>query len=81
MMDSRPNLLRVWLFSLLIGFCLAVGGVLLGKTADCRIGERDGQCGMATALGQAFGALAGSTIVIVVTVHVLTLAFRRRRRN
>ena len=73
------NLTLVWLFTLLLSVVIAVLSYQSGKASDCKPGQIDGQCGLSTFLGLVYGVGAGLAILVVVTVCLLVMAYRRRR--
>ena len=79
MKARRLNLPLAWLSTLLVSVAVAAVGVVWGKSADCKPGQIDGQCGLSTFLGLLYGASAGLAILFGITVYLLIVAYRRRR--
>ena len=73
------NLTLAWLFTLVLSVVIAVLSYYSGRASDCKPGQIDGQCGLSTFLGLVYGIGAGLTILVVVTVCLLVVAYRRRR--
>jgi hypothetical protein len=79
MQKRRTNLFIIWSVSFLISVLLPVGAYFVGKAGDCRPGEIDGQCGLATFVWILYGLASGLVILVSVTVYVLIEGYRRRR--
>ncbi len=75
----RSNLLVVWIGSIAVSVFVVVGGYAIGRASDCRPGQIDGQCGLATFIWLLYGIAAGTLIFVGVTVYVIIAAFKRRR--
>jgi hypothetical protein len=76
----RTKLLLVWLAITGISVAVAFGLYSSGKAADCRPSQIDGQCGLATAMGEMSGILAGLTIFLIGTIACGVVALRRRQK-
>jgi hypothetical protein len=78
--SNRLNLLLVWCVALCVSVAIAICGIAWGKSVDCKPGVSDGQCGLGTFMGAAFGIGGGVAALSTVTVFLLIVAFRRRRK-
>ena len=79
MNQRRSNLLLIWIGSIAISVFAGFGGYYIGRSADCRPGEIDGQCGLSTFYWTLYGIAAGIVIFLCMTVYVLITAYKRRR--
>jgi hypothetical protein len=79
MKHVSKNLALVWLFTLVVSVGIAVLSYQSGKASDCKPGQVDGQCGLSTFLGLVYGVGAGLAILVVVTICLMVVAYRRRR--
>ena len=75
------SLALIWISSILISLVLPLIGSRIGKAGDCKPGEVDGQCGLGTFVGFAYGACGGVVIAACVTVYVAFALYQIRKRR
>jgi hypothetical protein len=81
MKARQTKLLLAWLATIALSVAVAFGLYSSGKAADCKPGQIDGQCGLATSMGAMFGAIAGLSIFLIRTTTCAVVALRRRRET
>jgi hypothetical protein len=75
----QTNLLLAWLATTAFSVVVAFGLYASGKAADCKPGQMDGQCGLATFSGLLYGVFIGLAIFLSGTIVCSFVVLRRRR--
>jgi hypothetical protein len=72
------KLFFIWLGTVAASMLAFIVCFLMGRASDCRPGQIDGQCGLATSMGMSAGAIVGAAILIIGTITIVIIAYRRK---
>ncbi len=75
------KLFLIWLGTVAVSVLAFTVCFLMGRASDCRPGQIDGQCGLATFMGMYVGAIVGMAILVIGTITLVVIAYRRKHSS
>ncbi len=77
MKDRQLKLPLAWLATIVVSLLVPFALYLYGVKGDCKPHEIDGQCGMSSFFGLAYGIFAGAVIFLSIGAYLLVVGFKR----